>query len=73
MGDVAARHIVANNVSGEQDDRRPEQGAVGSDTRPLRIAMIAPPWFELPPTGCGGIESMVADPWSTPSPTPGTK
>jgi glycosyltransferase involved in cell wall biosynthesis len=27
----------------------------------LRIAMIAPPWFELPPTGYGGIESMCAD------------
>ncbi|HET7173798.1 MAG TPA: glycosyltransferase [Nocardioidaceae bacterium] len=23
--------------------------------------MIAPPWFELPPTGYGGIESVVAD------------
>jgi glycosyltransferase involved in cell wall biosynthesis len=29
--------------------------------RPLRIAMIAPPWFELPPSGYGGIESVVAD------------
>ncbi|NHC47190.1 glycosyltransferase family 4 protein [Motilibacter aurantiacus] len=28
---------------------------------PLRIAMIAPPWFELPPRGYGGIESVVAD------------
>ena len=61
MGDVAARHIVADSVAGEQDDRPPEQGTVGGETRPLRIAMIAPPWFELPPTGYGGIESMVAD------------
>jgi glycosyltransferase involved in cell wall biosynthesis len=29
--------------------------------RPLRIAMVAPPWFELPPVGYGGIESVVAD------------
>lgn len=29
--------------------------------RSLRIAMIAPPWFELPPAGYGGIESVVAD------------
>jgi glycosyltransferase involved in cell wall biosynthesis len=28
---------------------------------PLRIAMVAPPWFELPPVGYGGIESVVAD------------
>jgi glycosyltransferase involved in cell wall biosynthesis len=27
----------------------------------LRIAMVAPPWFELPPAGYGGIESLVAD------------
>jgi glycosyltransferase involved in cell wall biosynthesis len=27
----------------------------------LRIAMVAPPWFELPPCGYGGIESVVAD------------
>jgi glycosyltransferase involved in cell wall biosynthesis len=29
--------------------------------RKLRIAMVAPPWFELPPRGYGGIESVVAD------------
>ena len=29
--------------------------------KPLRVAMIAPPWFELPPTAYGGIESMCAD------------
>lgn len=27
----------------------------------LRIAMVAPPFFELPPTGYGGIELVVAD------------
>jgi glycosyltransferase involved in cell wall biosynthesis len=27
----------------------------------LRIAVVAPPWFELPPAGYGGIESVVAD------------
>lgn len=26
----------------------------------LRIAMIAPPWFELPPRGYGGVEAVVA-------------
>jgi glycosyltransferase involved in cell wall biosynthesis len=29
--------------------------------RPLRIAMVAPPWFEVPPLGYGGTESIVAD------------
>lgn len=27
----------------------------------LRIGVVAPPWFELPPVGYGGIESVVAD------------
>lgn len=29
--------------------------------QPLRLAMVAPPWYELPPAGYGGIESMCAD------------
>lgn len=28
---------------------------------PLEIAMVAPPWFDLPPTGYGGIEAMCSD------------
>lgn len=28
--------------------------------RGLRIAMVAPPWFELPPQGYGGTEAVVA-------------
>jgi glycosyltransferase involved in cell wall biosynthesis len=35
----------------------PQRGA----PRPLRIAMIAPPWFAVPPPAYGGIEAMVAD------------
>jgi glycosyltransferase involved in cell wall biosynthesis len=27
---------------------------------PLRIGVVAPPWFELPPVGYGGIEAVVA-------------
>jgi glycosyltransferase involved in cell wall biosynthesis len=27
---------------------------------PVRIAMIAPPWYQVPPDGYGGIESLVA-------------
>jgi glycosyltransferase involved in cell wall biosynthesis len=32
----------------------------GADGRGLRIAMVAPPWFELPPQGYGGTEAVVA-------------
>jgi glycosyltransferase involved in cell wall biosynthesis len=28
--------------------------------RPLRIAVVAPPWFAVPPDGYGGIEAIVA-------------
>jgi glycosyltransferase involved in cell wall biosynthesis len=29
------------------------------DDTPLRIAMVAPPWYQVPPDGYGGIEAMV--------------
>jgi glycosyltransferase involved in cell wall biosynthesis len=29
-------------------------------TEPLRIAVVAPPWFAVPPTGYGGIEWVVS-------------
>jgi len=31
-----------------------------SPVLPLRIAMVMPPWYQLPPTGYGGIESVCA-------------
>jgi glycosyltransferase involved in cell wall biosynthesis len=31
-----------------------------ADGEPLRITMVAPPWFELPPRGYGGTEAVVA-------------
>ncbi|GAA3927780.1 glycosyltransferase family 4 protein [Microbacterium soli] len=34
--------------------------ADGFPVSPLRVAMVAPPWFELPPEGYGGIEAVVA-------------
>ena len=27
---------------------------------PLRVAMLAPPWIAVPPTGYGGVESVVS-------------
>jgi len=39
---------------------RVEGGTTPRADRPLRIAMIAPPWFAVPPSGYGGIEAMVA-------------
>lgn len=31
-----------------------------ADSGPLRIALLAPPWLSVPPTGYGGIEAMLA-------------
>jgi hypothetical protein len=28
---------------------------------PLKVAMVAPPYFDIPPKGYGGIEAVVAD------------
>ncbi|BFU43155.1 glycosyltransferase family 4 protein [Krasilnikovia sp. MM14-A1004] len=36
-------------------------GEGDADARPLRIAMVVPPYFEVPPQGYGGVESVVAD------------
>jgi len=44
---------VAPTPAPRVDD--PDAGA-----RRLRIAMVAPPWFELPPRGYGGTEAVVA-------------
>jgi glycosyltransferase involved in cell wall biosynthesis len=33
----------------------------GSRERPLKIALVAPPWFAVPPNGYGGIERVVGE------------
>jgi glycosyltransferase involved in cell wall biosynthesis len=33
---------------------------VASEELPVRIAVIAPPWYTIPPSGYGGIEWVVA-------------
>jgi glycosyltransferase involved in cell wall biosynthesis len=37
-----------------------QQAPAPEPSRPLRIAVIAPPWFSIPPDGYGGIEAMLA-------------
>ncbi|HWH00606.1 MAG TPA: glycosyltransferase family 4 protein [Pilimelia sp.] len=37
-----------------------EKEAGQSDDRPLRIAMVVPPWYEVPPPGYGGLEQVCA-------------
>nr|WP_211234714.1 glycosyltransferase family 4 protein [Glycomyces arizonensis] len=38
-----------------------DQISDGADRRPLRVAMVVPPYFSIPPGGYGGVESVVAD------------
>jgi glycosyltransferase involved in cell wall biosynthesis len=40
---------------------RPDAPVNVDGAQRLRIAVIAPPWFHVPPDGYGGIEAMVAD------------
>lgn len=42
---------MTTNAGTEEPGRAPDG---------LRIAMVAPPWFEIPPRGYGGIEQIVA-------------
>ncbi|HYN93898.1 MAG TPA: glycosyltransferase family 4 protein [Pilimelia sp.] len=37
-----------------------EKEAGQSDDRPLKIAMVVPPWCEIPPPGYGGLEQVCA-------------
>src|SRR5260370_42634824 len=49
--------------SGEQNGRNSVSSAVfmPNSADPLRIAMVAPPWFDVPPPAYGGVEAVVAD------------
>ncbi|WP_111721510.1 glycosyltransferase family 4 protein [Homoserinimonas sp. OAct 916] len=55
---VWGRALVKGRATGRPVDGLSDDGR---GSRPLRIGVIAPPWFELPPIGYGGIESVVAD------------
>jgi glycosyltransferase involved in cell wall biosynthesis len=39
---------------------RRAQGRQRSTHRPLSVAIVAPPWYDIPPKGYGGIEAMCA-------------
>jgi glycosyltransferase involved in cell wall biosynthesis len=41
-------------------EHKPRYAADPVDRARLRLAVIAPPWFELPPVGYGGTEAVVA-------------
>jgi glycosyltransferase involved in cell wall biosynthesis len=53
------RRFGLASAAGQSDKLLP--GRVGHPpSRPLRVAMIAPPWISVPPPGYGGVESVVS-------------
>jgi len=46
--------------SSRRDGVTPTSSLLPLDPDPLRIAMLAPPWITIPPTGYGGVESVVS-------------
>lgn len=48
------------NGMGRWPDVRDVPATTAQPTRPLRIAMVVPPWYELPPPGYGGLEQVCA-------------
>ncbi len=51
--------MVTRQVTRESVTRLTSRNGHG-DGRPLRVAIVAPPWFEIPPAGYGGIEMVIA-------------
>ncbi|NUT35947.1 MAG: glycosyltransferase family 4 protein [Hamadaea sp.] len=53
------------DASGPSDDRTSPDSDAGhgskDDAGPLRIVLIAPPYFDVPPPAYGGVEAVVAD------------
>src|SRR5919107_1614753 len=44
----------------EAHQQLPDQVDAGEHIGPLRIALLCPPWFPVPPPSYGGIEAVVA-------------
>lgn len=54
-----------NDATGPSDNRNSADSDSGrgsnDDSGPLRIVLIAPPYFDVPPPAYGGVEAVVAD------------
>ena len=46
--------------NGHKHDSASDHIARSTPPRPMRIAMIMPPWYEVPPAGYGGLERVCA-------------
>lgn len=43
------------------NERQVDEPAIESAIEPMRIVLVAPPYFDVPPKGYGGTEAVVAD------------
>jgi glycosyltransferase involved in cell wall biosynthesis len=50
------RRLIGRPTAG----RAPDLSLAGKPARPLRVAMLAPPWISVPAPGYGGVESVVS-------------
>jgi glycosyltransferase involved in cell wall biosynthesis len=66
---VSSQPAVAEVIASDRPRRVPSErapnrtwpfGHGGRDGASLRVAMLAPPWISVPPTGYGGVESVVS-------------
>ncbi|MDI1462769.1 glycosyltransferase family 4 protein [Catellatospora sp. KI3] len=53
--------LVKGGDSTPEHFARVQNTLLGSGSAPLRIAMVAPPYFDIPPAAYGGIEAVIAD------------
>jgi glycosyltransferase involved in cell wall biosynthesis len=59
--------VFSVRAAGADDSRRDGPSGTGGGpgdlppVRRLRVALVAPPYFDVPPAGYGGVEAMVAD------------
>ncbi|GII31748.1 glycosyltransferase family 4 protein [Planotetraspora mira] len=58
---TGAAKIDPAKIDTAKIDAAKPAGGEGGDGGGLHIAMVAPPWYDIPPRGYGGIESMTAD------------
>ena len=67
VAEVAVARSSRRRSFGSALDDSAGGGRASWPRRPLRVAMLAPPWLSVPPSGYGGVESVVSaltKPWS---------
>jgi glycosyltransferase involved in cell wall biosynthesis len=58
--DMETRNGGRRSREARDTARHQEGGVGGSGRRPLRVAVLAPPWIPVPPPGYGGIELVIS-------------